>query len=84
MTKKSIILLFFTLLLAGCDVAMDKLYVTNGTKYIVMSKRKDANNYHYVYHLAKVVDKWYDYQYTDTANFNVGDTLVLTIKVKGE
>ena len=84
MTKKSIIFLFFILLLIGCDVAIDRLDVTNGIRYIVTSKRKDVNDYHYAYHLVKVGDKWYDYHYIDTANFNVGDTLVLTIKVKGK
>ena len=84
MIKKSIIFLFFILLLVGCDVAIDRLDITNGTRYIVTSKRKDVNDYHYAYHLIKVGDKWYDYHYIDTANFNVGDTLVLTIKVKGE
>jgi len=84
MTKKSIIFLFFILLLIECDVAIDRLDITNGTRYIVTSKRKDVNDYHYAYHLIKVGDKWYDYHYIDTANFNVGDTLVLTIKVKGE
>lgn len=81
MAKKSIILLLFILLLAGCDMAMDTLHVTNGNKYIVTSKRKDVNDYHYKYHLIKVGgNKEYDYHYTDTTNFNVGDTLVLTIK----
>ena len=83
MVKKSIILLFSILLLVGCDMAMDSLNVTNGAKYIVTLKRKDANDYYYKYHLIRAGDRWhYDYHYIDTANFNVGDTLVLTIKVK--
>jgi len=41
---------------------------------------KKANNYHYTYRLIKEGDKFYDYYYEDTTDFNVGDTLVLTIK----
>lgn len=80
MGKKIIILLFFILPLVGCDVAMDNFGVTNGSKYIVTSKRKDANDYHYTYRIIKVGDKWYDYYYIDTTSFNVGDTLVINIK----
>ena len=80
MGKKIIILLFFILPLVGCDLAMDKLNV-NESKYIVTSKKKDTNDYHYTYYLVKVGGyKWYDYLYTDTVSFNVGDTLVVNIK----
>ena len=68
------------LVFVRCDVTMDHLNVTNGTKYIVTSKNRKADDFHYTYHLIKEGDKWYDYRYKDVANFNVGDTLVLTIK----
>ena len=68
------------LIFVGCDVAMDKLDVTNGAKYIVTSKTKKIDDYYYTYHLIKEGDKWYDYYYIDTTNFNIGDTLVLNIK----
>lgn len=78
---KNFILLIFTLLLfAGCDMAMESLDVTNGTKYIVTSKKKKAGDYHYTYHIIKEGVNWYNYYYTDTAEFNVGDTLILTIR----
>ena len=79
MVKKIILLIFALLLFVKCDMAMDKLDVRNGTKYIVTSKKKEVN-YHYAYRLIKEGDRFYDYHYLDTMNFNVGDTLVLTIK----
>ena len=84
MTKKFILFIFTLLLFVGCDVAMDQLDVRNGAKYIVTSKKKKVDDFCYTYHLIKEGDnKFYDYQYKDTANYNVGDTLVLTIqKVK--
>lgn len=85
MGKKIILFVFMLLVFVGCDGAIDKLDVTNGTKFIVTSKKKKVDDYHYTYHLIKEGgDKWYNYYYIDTANFNIGDTLVLTIKVKGE
>lgn len=84
MTKKIILLIFVLLLFVRCDVAMDQLDVTNGTKYIVLSKKKKVDDYHYTYRLIKEGDKSYDYHYIDTTNFNIGDTLVLTIKKKNE
>lgn len=78
--KKLVFLAFVTLLLVGCDMAMDKLDVSNGTRYVVKGKRVSKDGYSYLYNLVKVGDTWYDYHYKDTANFNVGDTLVLTIK----
>lgn len=68
--------------MTGCDVAMDQLDVTNGTKYIVTSKKKKVGDYHYTYRLIKEGDRFYDYHYIDTTAFNVGDTLVLSISKK--
>ena len=62
---------------------MCQLEVTNGSKYIVLSKNKKAGDYYYTYRLIKEGDnRFYDYHYTDTAAFNVGDTLVLNISKK--
>ena len=80
MTKIFILLVFLILVFTGCDMAMESLDATNGTKYVVTSKEKNAGDYHYTYHIIKVEDKWYDYYYTDTTDFNVGDTLIITIK----
>ena len=80
MAKKFILFASMLLVFAGCDMAMDKLDVINGSKYIVTSKTKKDGNYHYTYHIIKEGDKFYDYHYIDTADFNVGDTLVLSIK----
>ena len=83
MGKKMILFVFTLLVLIGCDVAMDQLDVRNGAKYIVTSKKKKVDDFCYTYHLIKEGDRWYDYHYIDTADFNIGDTLVLTIqKVK--
>ena len=82
MTKKILLFLFAIFLMTGCDVAMDQLDVTNGTKYIVISKKKKVGDYHYTYRLIKEGDRFYDYHYMDTAAFNVGDTLVLSISKK--
>lgn len=70
------------LVFAGCDFAMDELNVTNGSKYIVTSKKKKSGDYHYTYRLVKEEYKWYNYWYIDTAAFNVGDTLVVNISKK--
>ena len=80
MEKKFIILIFSILIFAGCDWAMEGLDVVSGTKYIVTSKKKKASDFYYTYHIIKEGDTFYDYQYKDTANYNVGDTLILTIK----
>ena len=82
-TIKKIILLALTALMMGCNMAMDKLEVVNGTKYVVKAKRLDRNDYGYIYNLVKSGDSWYDYYYKDTAVFNVGDTLVITVKRVG-
>lgn len=80
MIKKFILFTFIFLVFVGCNMAFDKLDVTNGGKYIVTSKMKKDDNYCYKYRLIKEGDKFYDYYYEDTTDFNVGDTLVLNIK----
>ncbi len=82
MVRKIILFALTLLAFAGCDMAMDELGVTNGTKYIVTSKKKKVGDYHYTYRLIKEGDRFYDYHYIDTATFNVGDTLVLSISKK--
>lgn len=80
MAKKFILLVFSILVLASCDMAMDSLDVTNGTKYIVTSKKKRTiDRYNIHYHLIKEGDRFFDYHYTDTTDFNIGDTLVITV-----
>lgn len=79
--KKIILLMLAPLIMIGCNMAMDELNVGNGTKYIVTSKTKKAKEPYYMYRLIKLGDyTWYDYNYKDTTNFEIGDTLVLTIK----
>ena len=73
--------MFTLLVFVGCDVAMGQL-ATNGSKYIVLSKKKKADDYYYTYRLIKEGGRFYDYYYIDTADFNVGDTLVLNISKK--
>ena len=81
MAKKFILFVFSILIFVGCDMAMEQLGVTNGSKYIVTSKKKRVGVYHYSYLLIKEGgDKFYQYYYEDTTTFNVGDTLVLSIK----
>ena len=81
---KNIILLALTaLMIVGCDMAMDSLGVLNGAKYVVKSKQAGKDNYGYSYRLVKIEDTWYDYHYIDTADFNVGDTIVITVKRVG-
>lgn len=81
MVKKFILFVFFSFLVfASCDLAMEGLDVKSGTKYIITSKKKITGDCHYTYRLIKVGDKWYDYDYTDTTDFNVGDTLILKIE----
>ena len=82
--KKFILFIFSVLIFVGCNMPMDKLDITNGAKYIVTSKEEKTGNYHYKYRIIKVgdkwYDKWYDYYYNDSTDFNVGDTLVITVK----
>ena len=80
MIKKFILFAFILLVFVGCNMALDKLDVTNGSKYIVTSKMKKEGDYCYTYRLLKEGDKFYDYHYEDTTAFDVGDTLVLNIK----
>ena len=77
---KKIILFALTALMMGCNMAMDKLDVVNGTEYVVKAKKVSRDNYGYIYNLVKVGDSWYDYHYKDTADYNVGDTLVIIIR----
>ncbi len=82
MGKKFILFVFTLLVFTSCDFAMDRLNVTNGAKYIVTSKKKKVDDFHYTYHLVVEGDRFYDYYYKDTTSFNVGDTLVLKITKK--
>ena len=75
--KKIILLVFATLMMVGCDIAMDSLDITNGSKFIVKSKTKEEQTY--LYHVIKVGDSWYDYHYRDTTSFDVGDTLTIIV-----
>ena len=75
-------LLLAALMMVGCNIAMDELHVVNGTKYVVKAKKVDSD-YRYIYNLVKAGDSWYDYYYEDTADFNVGDTLVITVRRVG-
>jgi hypothetical protein len=68
----------------GCNMAIDTLDVINGTEYVVKVKKVSRDNYGYSYRLVKVGDTWYDYHYKDTANFNVGDTIVIIVRRVGD
>lgn len=83
-TKKIVLLVFTALMAVGCDMAMDSLKVLNGEKYVVKAKKVSKDDYCYLYRLVKVGDSFYDYHYKDTADFNVGDTLVITIRRVGD
>lgn len=78
--KKIILLAFTALMMMGCNIAMDKLDVVNGTEYVVKAKGICRNGYEYIYNIVKTGDSWYDYHYIDTADFNVGDTIVITVR----
>ena len=69
--------------MVGCNTAIEGLYIINGTEYVVKAKSVDRNNYGYIYNLVKVGDSWYDYHYEDIADFNVGDTIVITVRRVG-
>ena len=75
--KKIILLALTTLMMVGCNVAMDSLHITNGSKFVVKSKTKEGQTYWY--RLIEVGNSWYDYHYIDTTNFEVGDTLIINI-----
>ena len=76
--KKFILLALTVLMMVGCNMAMDKLDIVNDSKFIVKSKTKEKQTY--LYRLIEVGDSWYDYHYRDTTNFNVGDTIVITVR----
>ena len=78
--KKIILLALTALMMVGCNMAMDGLDIVNGTKFVVKAKRVAKDDYGYIYRLVKTGDSWYDYDYKDTADFNVGDTLVITVR----
>lgn len=77
--KKSILLALAAIMMVGCNMAMDSLDIVNGSKFIVKSKTKEKQTYWY--RLIKVGDSWswYDYHYSDTTNFEVGDTLTIIV-----
>mgnify|MGYP007012488213 CR=1 FL=1 len=79
--KKIVIFALMALIIAGCNIPVSGIYdVTNGSKFVVTSKRKCDSLY--LYSLVKVGDarEWYDYGYNDTTNFDVGDTLTIKIQ----
>lgn len=76
--KKIILLALTALMMVGCNMAMDSLDIMNGSKFIVKSKTKKKQTY--LYRLIEVDNSWYDYHYIDTTNFNVGDTVVITVR----
>lgn len=80
--KKIILLAFATLMMVGCDMAMDSLDIVNGSKFVVKSKTKEKQTY--LYRLIEVDDSWYDYHYRDTSDFNVGDTIVINVRKVGD
>lgn len=78
---KKIILLVLAVLMFGCgdNMTMEGLDIINGAKYVVISKSKRPEKF--TYNLIKVGgSNWYDYSYRDTTDFNIGDTLVITVK----
>lgn len=77
--KKIILLALAAIMMVGCNMAMDSLDIVNGSKFIVKSKTKEKQIYWY--RLIKVGDSWswYDYHYSDTTNFEVGDTLTIIV-----
>ncbi len=81
MAKKFILFVFSILVFFGCgDWAMEGLDVVSETKYIITSKKKNTSGLYYEYNIIKEGDTFYDYHYKDTSNYDVGDTLILTIK----
>jgi hypothetical protein len=84
-TIKKLILLSLTALMmveCGNNMAIQCLDIVNGTKYVVTLKSKKPKKF--TYNLIKVGGMdWYDYSYSDTTDFNVGDTLVITVERVG-
>ena len=81
--KKLILLSLTALMMVGCNnMALDGLDIVNGTKYVVTLKSKKPKEF--TYNLIKVGGMdWYDYSYRDTTDFNIGDTLVITVERVG-
>ena len=82
--KKIILLALIALMMVGCgnNMALDGLDIVNGTKYVVTLKSKKPKEF--TYNLIKVGGMdWYDYSYSDTTDFNIGDTLVITVEKVG-
>ena len=82
--KKIILLALIALMMVGCgnNMALDGLDIVNGTKYVVTLKSKKSKEF--TYNLIKVGGMdWYDYSYSDTTDFNIGDTLVITVERVG-
>ena len=82
--KKIILLALTPLMMMGCgnNMALEGLDIVNGTKYIVTLKSKKPKKFSY--NLIKVGGMdWYDYSYSDTTDFNIGDTLVITVERVG-
>lgn len=78
--KKIILLALTALVIVGCgnNMALEDLNIVNGTKYVVTLKSKKPKEF--TYNLIKVGGMdWYDYSYSDTTDFNIGDTLVITV-----
>lgn len=79
-TKKFMLLLLSILVMVGCgdNMAIDGLDIVNGTRYVVTLKSKKPKKF--TYNLIKVGGMdWYDYSYSDTTDYNIGDTLVITV-----
>ena len=78
--KKLILLSLTALMMIGCgdNMALERLDIVNGTKYVVTLKSKKPKEF--TYNLIKVGGMdWYDYSYSDTTDFNIGDTIVITV-----
>jgi hypothetical protein len=83
-TIKKFMLLSLIALMIGCgnNMALERLDIVNGTKYVVILKSKKPKEF--TYNLIKVGGMdWYDYSYSDTTDFNIGDTLVITVERVG-
>ena len=80
--KKIIVLTLIVLIIFGCKkIPMDSLRVRTNAEYVIADKTKNIEDFHYRY-LVNKVGGGVLYNYIDTINFNVGDTLVVIIKRK--
>jgi hypothetical protein len=82
--KKLMLLAITALVMVGCgnNMALESLDIVNGTKYVVTLKSKKPKEF--TYNLIKVGGMdWYDYSYSDTTDFNIGDTLVVIVERVG-